>query len=259
LRRCRCRARHNGSAFARCGGIAAGLRRWRLPRAAQRLRNHGPGRLVATIAEAQVPRAARRLRNHGGWAAARVVAEAQVPRAAQRLRNHGGWAAARVVAEAQVPRAAQRLRNHGGWAAARVVAEAQVPPAAQRLRDDDSSAVTGCWERSQVAARRDSRPRGVADRPASSGGRANECLWLRCQSGWCGRMALRGSVRRRRPCPLRFSPSYIYPCSSRLRRRRCHRRHNASAITAAGPLRRLLRRCRCRRRHNGSAMTTVPH
>jgi hypothetical protein len=77
-------------------------------------------------------------------------------------------------------------------------------------------AVTGCWERSQVAARRDSRPRGVADRPAAPrcGGRANECPWLRCRSGWCGRMALRGSPRRRRPRPLRFLAELHLPFTS---------------------------------------------
>jgi hypothetical protein len=86
-----------------------------------------------------------------------------------------------------------------------------VPRAAQRLRDGDSagrnrllgalptggsgrfSSGWGCW------------PAGRA----SCGWRASECLWLRCRSGWCGRMALRGSPRRRRPCPLRFSPSRI--------------------------------------------------
>jgi uncharacterized protein YciI len=114
-----------------------------------------------------------------------------------------------TIAEAEVPPAAQRLRNHAGWAGARVIVEQEVPSAAQRLRGDDSSAITGCWERSQVGVRRDSRSRGFADRPAAPrcGGPASECLGLRCRSGWRGRMAHRGFLRRRRPCPLRFSLS----------------------------------------------------
>jgi hypothetical protein len=85
-----------------------------------------------------------------------------------------------------------------------------VPPAAQRLRNHQFPRWAPGWERSQEPARRDPHAGGVADRPAAPRvGRASECLWLRCWCGWCGRMTLRGSLRRRRPCPLRFSPSYI--------------------------------------------------
>jgi hypothetical protein len=55
-----------------------------------------------------------------------------------------------VIADARVPPAAQRLRKNASAGPVGVIAEAQVPPAAQPLRNDDSSAVTVCWERSQV-------------------------------------------------------------------------------------------------------------
>jgi hypothetical protein len=111
---------------------------------------------------------------------------------------------------AEVPLAAQRLRDDRVWPAAAKIAEPQMPPAAQRLRDDDSAGRNRLFGSAPRAAAGCSRPRWVADRPAAPrcGGRASECLWLRCRSGWCGRMALRGSLHRRRPCPLRFSPSY---------------------------------------------------
>jgi hypothetical protein len=150
------------------------------------------------------------LRCRSGWRGRMALRESLRRRRPCPLRfSPSASASLATIAEAEVPPAAQRLRTHAGWAGARVIVEQEVPSAAQRLRGDDSSAITGCWERSQVGVRRDSRSRGFADRPAAPrcGGPASECLGLRCRSGWRGRMAHRGFLRRRRPCPLRFSLS----------------------------------------------------
>lgn len=79
---------------------------------------------------------------------------------------------------------------------------------------------------------------------------------LRCRSGGCGRMALRGPCAAVVParCASRRVPA---TCWSRLRSLRCRGRHNASAIRAPGRLRTGLRSGRCRGRHNGSSMATV--
>jgi hypothetical protein len=202
-------ARRLRNRAARRAGLPTGSRSRRCPPAAQRLRNHGGWAGARVIAEPQVPPAAQPLRNRAPGGAPTGSRRRRCRRRHKPLRNHRGWAAptgsrrrrcgrrhdgSAITAAGPVRGLSRRrrcgrrhkpLRNHRGWAGARVIAEAQVPPAAQPLRNDDSSAVTPLWERSQVAARRDSRPGGVADRPAAPrcSGRANECLWLRCRSG----------------------------------------------------------------------------
>jgi hypothetical protein len=93
-----------------------------------------------------------------------------------------------------------------------VIAEAQMPPVAQRLRDDDSSGrnrVLGALPGGGlgailVRAGLLTGPR----RLVVVGGRMNAFGCSAGVAGVAGWLSV-GSVRRRRPCPLRFSPSCI--------------------------------------------------